>query len=115
MTRVDTSHDAFIVAPKLKVFTHKMGVPEGASDNNRETFLPFNSNPCLLVDKEVRRPVPLEPFPIKIPPEPNGASCICVQFKVRGEGNKGIKEEGAPIPVGEKNFPHGNIPLQLLV
>ena len=115
MARVDNSHDAFIVAPKLKAFTRKMGVPEGASDNNREKFLPFNANPRLLVDKEVRRPVPLEPFPIKIPPEPNGASCICVQFKVRGGGNKGIKEEGPPVPLGEKNFPHSNIPLELLV
>ena len=77
MARVDNSHNAFIVAPKLKPFIRKMGVPEGASDNNREKFLPFNANPRLLVDKKVRRPVPLEPFPIKIPPEPNGASCIC--------------------------------------
>ena len=115
MARVDNSHDAFIVAPKLKAFTRKMGVPEGASDNNREKFLPFNANPRLLVDKEVRRPVPLEPFPIKIPREPNGASCICVQFKVREGGNKGIKEKGLPVPLGEKNFPHDNIPLELLV
>ena len=70
MTRVDNSHDAFIVAPKLKAFTRKMGVPEGASDNNREKFLPFNANTRLLVDKKVRRPVPLEPFPIKITPNP---------------------------------------------
>ena len=118
MARVDNSHNAFIVAPKLKALTRKMGVPEGASDNNREKFLPFNANPRLLprlVDKEVRRPVPLEPLPIKIPPEPNGASCICVQFKVRGGGNKGFKEEGPPVPLGEKNFPHGNVPLELLV
>ena len=57
----------------------------------------------------------MEPFPIKIPPEPNAASGICVQFKVRGGGNKGFKEEGPPVPLGEKNFPHGNIPLELLV
>ena len=64
VARVDNSHNAFIVAPKLKPFTRKMGLPEGASDNNREKFLPFNANPRLLVDKEVRRPLPLEPFPI---------------------------------------------------
>ena len=115
MTGVDNSDDAFIVAAKLKAFTRKMGVPESASDNNREMFLPFNANPCLLVDKEVRQPVPLESFPIRIPPEPKGASCICLQFKVRGGGNKGIKEEGASVPFGEKNFPQSNIPLELLV
>ena len=115
MTRVYNSHDAFIVAPKLKAFTRKVGVPEGASENYREKFLPFNANPRLLIDKEVRWLAPLEPFPVKIPPEPNSASCFCVQFKDRRGGNKGIEEEGAPVPLGEKNFPHGNIPLELLV
>ena len=49
MDRVDNSHNAFIVAPKLKAFTRTMGVPEGASDNNREKFLPFKLIPVFLL------------------------------------------------------------------
>ena len=85
------SHNAFIVAPKLKPFTRKMGVPEGASDNNREKFLPFNANPRLLVEKK----------------EGEAASALGTISH--------FKEEGTPVPLGEKNFPHGNIPLELLV
>ena len=45
MTRVNDSNNALVITPELKTFAGKVGVPQGAGDNNTEEFLPFNTDP----------------------------------------------------------------------
>ena len=104
MTRVDNSHDAFIVAPKLKAFTRKMGVPESASDNNRDKFLPFNANPPLLVDKEVRRPVPWNHFPLKYPPNLILLAASAYNSRSEEEVTKDSRKKARPFHWVRKTF-----------
>ena len=42
--KINYRYYRFVIAPELKAFPDKKGVPYGAGDNNRKEFLPFNTN-----------------------------------------------------------------------
>ena len=51
MTRVNDSNNALVIAPELKAFAGKVGVPQCTGNNNGEEFLPFNTYPFGLINE----------------------------------------------------------------
>ena len=59
--RINYRYYRLVIAPELKAFPSKKWVPNGAGDNIRKEFLPFNTNPLFPVQAHVGRPVTLKP------------------------------------------------------
>ena len=51
MTQVNDNDNTLIIAPELKAFARKMGVPQGAGNNDGVEFLPFDTDPFALVNE----------------------------------------------------------------
>ena len=103
MDRVDNSHNAFIVALKLKAFTRKMGVPEGASDNNREKFLPFKLIPVFLLIRRCGGQCPWNHFPLKYTPNPMMLAASVYNSR-SGEVTKESRRKDRPFHWVRKTF-----------
>ena len=74
--RIYDGNHRFVVTPKLQAFSREKGVPYSTCDDNREKFLPFDTDPPILIQTQVGRPATLEPLSPEKPPKPDvlGAS-----------------------------------------
>jgi len=77
--RIKYRYYRFVTAPELKAFPAEKWIPYRAGNNNRDEFLPFNTNTLFPVQARGET-VTLNPLSLQIGAKPYGASSVGIQF-----------------------------------